>query len=96
MKQIIFLSLLIALLFVALSSPISYRFTANMLERFNEEIKRRTHIVRIFPNQAACKRLVRALAAEKHEEWLEDHRYLNMTFLKETKKARLLNLSSAA
>lgn len=70
--------------------------STNMLERFNEEIKRRTHIVRIFPNDAACKRLVRALAAEQHEEWLEDHRYLNMTFLKETKKAQLLNLSTAA
>ena len=70
--------------------------STNMLERFNEEIERRTHVVRIFPNQDACKRLVRALAVEQHEEWLECHRYLNMAFLKETKKAQLLNLSSAA
>ncbi len=37
--------------------------STNMLERFNEEIKRRTHVVRIFPNAEACLRLVRALVA---------------------------------
>ena len=58
----------------------------NMLERLNEEIKRRTRVVRIFPNPASCLRLVRALCAEVHEAWLEDHRYLNMDFLKEQKK----------
>ena len=50
--------------------------STNMLERFNEEIKnekikRRTHLVRIFPNAEACLRLVRALALETHENWLE-------------------------
>ena len=49
-----------------------------MLERLNEEIKRRTHVVRIFPNGESCLRLVRALAVETHENWLEQHRYLNM------------------
>jgi transposase-like protein len=53
-----------------------------MLERLNEEIKRRTHVVRIFPNTEACLRLVRALAVETHENWLEAHRYLNMNDLK--------------
>jgi putative transposase len=38
--------------------------STNMLERLNEEIKRRTHVVRIFPNADACLRLVRALAVE--------------------------------
>lgn len=70
--------------------------STNMLERFNEELKRRTHIVRIFTNSEACLRLIRALAVEQHEVWLEDHRYLNMSFLKETKKARLLSLHNAA
>src|SRR5271169_3080560 len=46
--------------------------------RLNEEIKRRTHVVRIFPNHESCLRLVRALAVETHENWLEQHRYLNM------------------
>ena len=63
--------------------------STNMLERFNEEIKRRTRVVRIFPNEASCLRLIRALAAETHEDWLEASRYLNMDLLKEHKKLRL-------
>jgi transposase-like protein len=61
--------------------------STNMLERLNEEIKRRTHVVRIFPNAASCLRLVRALAVETHETWIEATRYLNMEVLKEQKKA---------
>ncbi len=60
--------------------------STNMLERLNEEIRRRTYVVRIFPNSNACRRLVRALAVETHENWLEAHRYLNMNDLKEHKK----------
>jgi putative transposase len=60
--------------------------STNLLERLNEEIKRRTLVVRIFPNVAACLRLVRALAAEMHENWIEATRYLNMEYLKEHKK----------
>ena len=60
-----------------------------MLERLNEEIRRRTHVVRILPNGESCLRLVRALAAETHENWLEQHRYLNMDDLREHKKAAL-------
>ena len=63
--------------------------STNMLERLNEEIKRRTHVVRIFPNTEACLRLTRALAVETHENWLEAHRYLNMNDLKEHKKIAL-------
>ena len=60
--------------------------STNMLERLNEEIRRRTYVVRIFPNAASCLRLVRALCAEIHEAWLEAHIYLNMQLLKEHKK----------
>ena len=63
--------------------------STNMLERFNEEIKRRTHVVRIFPNAESCLRLVRALAVETHESWLEASRYLTMELLKEHKKLGL-------
>jgi putative transposase len=63
--------------------------STNMLERLNQEIKRRTHVVRIFPDAASCLRLVRALAVEAHENWLEAIRYLNMEHLKEHKKQML-------
>lgn len=63
--------------------------STNMLERLNQEIKRRSHVVRIFPNQESCLRLVRALAAETHENWLEGTRYLNMDHLREHKKLAL-------
>lgn len=67
--------------------------STNMLERLNEEIKRRTLVVRIFPNTESCLRLIRALCVETHETWLEDNRYLNMTFLAEQKK-ELLRLAA--
>ena len=57
--------------------------STNMLERINQEIKRRTNVVRIFPNQESCLRLIRALCVEIHEEWLEASRYLNMQWLKD-------------
>lgn len=63
--------------------------STNMLERLNQEIKRRTHVVRIFPNAESCLRLVRALAVEMHETWLEATRYLTMEHLKEHKKEAL-------
>jgi len=63
--------------------------STNMLERLNEELRRRTRVVRIFPNAASCLRLTRALCAETHEAWLEDNRYLNMDLLREQRKEQL-------
>src|SRR5271166_556702 len=63
--------------------------STNMLERLNQELKRRTHVVRIFPNAESCLRLVRALAVETHENWLEGPRYLDMQHLTEHKKEAL-------
>jgi len=63
--------------------------STNMLERINEELKRRSHVVRIFPNPESCLRLMRALAVEIHEDWIEQHRYLNMELLREHKKLQL-------
>jgi putative transposase len=68
--------------------------SSNMLERLNQEIKRRTLVVRIFPNPRSCLRLVRALAVEIHENWLEATRYLNMEHLREHKKESLRALAA--
>jgi transposase-like protein len=57
--------------------------TTNGLERLNQEIKRRTRVVRIFPNGQSCLRLVTALAVEQSEEWLTSRRYLDMEELRE-------------
>ncbi len=63
--------------------------STNLLERYNQEIKRRTHVVRIFPNEASCLRLIRALASEQHEEWLDGPRYLEMEPLRAQNKVQL-------
>ena len=61
-----------------------------------EEIKRRTLVVRIFPNPASCLRLVRALAVEMHENWIEAIRYLNMEPLWEQRKNLQRQMGEAA
>lgn len=54
-------------------------YTTNMLERLMKEIKRRTRVVGIFPNEAAADRLIGAHMLERHERWVcERARYLNM------------------
>jgi len=63
--------------------------STNMLERLNEEIRRGTYVVRIFPSTESCLRLVRALAVETHENWMEANRYINMDDLREHKKLAL-------
>jgi putative transposase len=70
--------------------------STNMLERLNQELKRRTHVIRIFPNSESCLRLIRALAVEIHEGWLESPCYLNMESLAEQKKSQLHGLELAA
>jgi transposase-like protein len=52
--------------------------TSNMLERVSQEIKRRTRVVRVFPNQSACLRLVSAILMEISEDWETGRIYLNM------------------
>ena len=51
--------------------------TSNAMERLNQEIKRRTRVVRVFPNEASCERLVTAVLQEIHEEWISGKTYLN-------------------
>lgn len=52
--------------------------TTNGLERVNRELKRRTRVVGIFPNEASCLRLVSALLMELSEEWEGGRVYLTM------------------
>jgi len=54
--------------------------TTNTLERLNEEIRRRTRVVRIFPDERSALRLITTLAMEQSEDW--DRCYLDMSLLK--------------
>lgn len=53
--------------------------TSNPLERVNKEIKRRTRVATIFPNEASCLRLVSAILMEISEDWETGKAYLTMS-----------------
>ena len=48
--------------------------STNVLERLNEEVRRRENIIRIFPNQDSANRLIGAVLMDKHEEWVGSNR----------------------
>ena len=52
--------------------------TSNMVERLNKELKRRTRVATLFPNEASCLRLVSAVAMEISDEWETGRIYLTM------------------
>lgn len=56
--------------------------STNGWERLMQEIKRRTRVIRIFPNRQACLRLVTALCAEQSDEWISGMRYLDISELR--------------
>lgn len=60
--------------------------TTNSLERFNQEIKRRTNVIRIFPNRDSAVRLIGALCMEQSEEWITGRQYLDITLLEKHEK----------
>jgi transposase-like protein len=52
--------------------------TINVVERLNRELKRRTRVASLFPNEASLLRLVSAVAMEISEEWETNRKYLTM------------------
>lgn len=70
--------------FSVFALPSSHRIrlrTSNSLERVNLEIKRRTRVAGLFPNEASVLRLVSAILSEISEQWATDPIYLNMDSL---------------
>jgi putative transposase len=53
--------------------------TTNGVERLNQEVRRRTRVARLFPNEASCLRLVSAVLMEISEEWETGKAYLTFT-----------------
>ncbi len=67
-------------------------YSTKPLERLNAEIKRRTNVVGLFPNDASIIRLVEALMLEQNDEWSLNRRYMQLEglhTLSETAATRL-------
>ena len=66
--------------------------STNPLERLNAEIKRRTNVVGIFPNEAAIVRLIGAILLEQNDEWSVQRRYMPLETMKGSGDTDLVSL----
>ncbi len=68
--------------------------STNPIERLNGEIKRRTEVVGIFPNEAAITRLVGALLLEQNDEWaVQRSRYMSLETIAQTSDDAAVSLT---